>query len=100
MLNLKESPSGLAEQAPAPPRNAGPTAAMSAPHSSRRSAGESARAAICLRDVWKIFGDREAEAFKAMRDDGLGKADVMRRFDSVVGIQGVSLEVRSGEIFC
>jgi glycine betaine/proline transport system ATP-binding protein len=73
---------------------------MSAPHSSKRSAGESARPAICLQDVWKIFGNRGAEAFKAMRDEGLSKADVMRRFDSVVGIQGVSLEVQAGEIFC
>lgn len=57
---------------------------------------------ICIdvRAVWKIFGDREREAFAATRSDGLSKAQVLQRFDCVVGVQGVSFTVGRGEIFC
>jgi glycine betaine/proline transport system ATP-binding protein len=62
--------------------------------------GADRQSSICLKDVWKVFGKREIEAHKALRDGGLTKLDVMRRFDCIVAIQAVSLEVKAGETFC
>ena len=56
--------------------------------------------AIELRDVWKVFGPDEARALAAARGQGLGKAELLARFDCVLGVAGVSLAVRPGEIFC
>ena len=61
------------------------------------SAGESA---IQISNVWKIFGDRAEEALRAIREDGLGKAEVLETYNAVVGVADVSLEVKKGEIFC
>lgn len=54
---------------------------------------------IVMKDVWKIFGERQQEALAALRS-GLGKEDVAARFGCVAGVAGVSLSVASGEIFC
>ncbi len=59
-----------------------------------------ARVAVECRDVWKIFGAAPERALSALRAEGLSKAEVMQRFDCVVGVAGVSFAVRSGEIFC
>ena len=61
------------------------------------SAGESA---IQISNVWKIFGDRADEALRAIREEGLGKAEVLDTYNAVVGVADVSLEVKKGEIFC
>ncbi len=55
---------------------------------------------IEISNVWKIFGDNANAALDAIRTDGLGKAEVLERFDAVVGVADVSLEVMKGEIFC
>jgi glycine betaine/proline transport system ATP-binding protein len=55
---------------------------------------------IECREVWKLFGGRAAEALAAMRSHGLGKAEVLQRFDCVVGVAAVDLSVARGEIFC
>ena len=55
---------------------------------------------IEIRDVWKIFGDRAAEALAAIRSEGLDKAQVLERFEAVVGVRNVSFDVHAGEIFC
>lgn len=55
---------------------------------------------IVMKDVWKIFGERQQEALAALRRDGLGKDEVARRFDCVVGVADVNLSVANGEIFC
>ena len=55
---------------------------------------------IALESVWKIFGDKADASMAAIRDRGLGKAEVLREFDCVVGIADVSFSVRRGEIFC
>ena len=60
----------------------------------------SARVAVECRDVWKIFGETPEQALAALRAEGLGKSEVLRRWNCVVGVAGVSFEVRSGEIFC
>ncbi len=50
--------------------------------------------------VWKIFGKNANAALDAIRKEGLGKAEVLERFDAVVGVADVSMEVFKGEIFC
>ena len=57
-------------------------------------------AVVQVRDVWKIFGDRADEALSAIRKDNLGKAEVLERFEAVVGVQDVSFDVHQSEIFC
>ena len=54
---------------------------------------------VVLEDVWKIFGRSEAKALEAARS-GMSKAELLDRFDCVVGVAGVSLAVRRREIFC
>jgi len=55
---------------------------------------------IDVANVWKLFGARSAPALEAIRREGLGKAEVLERFDVVVGVADVSLQVERGEIFC
>ncbi|MEM7774680.1 MAG: betaine/proline/choline family ABC transporter ATP-binding protein [Pseudomonadota bacterium] len=55
---------------------------------------------IEIANVWKIFGSRAEEALRAIRADGLSKAQVLEQFNAVVGVADVSLNVRRGEIFC
>ena len=56
--------------------------------------------AIELDGVWKIFGDRPAEIVENIRRDGLSKAEVLEKFNAVVGISDVYFQVNAGEIFC
>ncbi len=55
---------------------------------------------VVCRNVWKIFGDKAAEAMAAVQKDNLSKAEVLERFEAVVGVRDVSIEVGEGEIFC
>ncbi|MDI3338146.1 glycine betaine/L-proline ABC transporter ATP-binding protein [Defluviimonas aestuarii] len=55
---------------------------------------------VRLSNVWKVFGTRAAEAMQAIRAEGLGKPEVLKRFQCVVGVQDASFEVPRGEIFC
>ena len=55
---------------------------------------------IEIQEVWKLFGDRAVEALEAIRKDGLSKAEVLARFEAVVGVRNVSFDVHAGEIFC
>lgn len=50
--------------------------------------------------VWKLFGDAPEAALAAIRNEGLGKAEVLDRYNVVVGVADVSLDVQRGEIFC
>ena len=50
--------------------------------------------------VWKIFGDRAADAIAAVRNEGLGKAEVLDRFGAIIGVKDASFTVEEGEIFC
>lgn len=59
-----------------------------------------ANAAIKLRNVWKIFGPRAEEAMAAIKSEGLTKPEILERFNCVVGVQDVSLDVAQGEVFC
>lgn len=74
------------------------TAYSTAPEATGLDSG--GRVAVECRDVWKIFGPAPEQALAALRAEGLSKAEIMQRFDCVVGVAGVSFAVRSGEIFC
>lgn len=56
--------------------------------------------AIELEGIWKIFGDNELEIIERVTRDGLTKAQVLERYEAVVGIADVSFAVERGEIFC
>ena len=58
------------------------------------------RQVIEAREVWKIFGERAEEALRAVRQDGLHKAEVLERFGAVVAVRDVDFAVERGEIFC
>ena len=55
---------------------------------------------ISLKGVWKLFGKREPDALAAIREEGIGKDEVARRFGCVVGVADVTIEVMPGEILC
>ena len=50
--------------------------------------------------VWKVFGDQSDAAIKAIREEGIGKPEVLERYGCVVGVQDATFEVPRGEIFC
>jgi len=56
--------------------------------------------AIDAKGVWKVFGDRSEEALKAIHAEGLSKAEVLERFNCVVGVADASFEIEKGELFC
>ncbi|MDS9469842.1 glycine betaine/L-proline ABC transporter ATP-binding protein [Paracoccus sp. MBLB3053] len=55
---------------------------------------------IDCQSVWKVFGKRSADAIRAIAEKGLGKPEVLRDYNCVVGVSDASLQVRRGEIFC
>ncbi len=55
---------------------------------------------IDCQSVWKVFGNRHAEAIAAITGRGLGKHEVLKEFGCVVGVSDASIQVRRGEIFC
>jgi glycine betaine/proline transport system ATP-binding protein len=55
---------------------------------------------IECRHVWKIFGDRAQEAMAAVKHEGLGKAEVLERYQCVIGVADATFTVNKGEIFC
>ena len=55
---------------------------------------------IEIAGVWKIFGDRWAEALTQARDHGISKKEALERYNCVIGVADVSFEVAKGEIFC
>jgi len=56
--------------------------------------------AIEISNVWKIFGEKADDALRAIREEGLGKAEVLETYNAVVGVADVSFNVKKGEIFC
>lgn len=70
---------------------------MTVSDQSSPSAGESV---LEISNVWKIFGDQADAALHAINKEGLGKAQVLEKYNAVVGVADVSLDVKKGEIFC
>lgn len=62
--------------------------------------GQNETGVVETRNVWKIFGDKAEEAMQAVRRENLSKADVLERYNCVVGVRDVSISVAEGEIFC
>ncbi len=55
---------------------------------------------VKVSNVWKVFGEQADAAIKAIREEGIGKPEVLQRFGCVVGVQDATFEVSRGEIFC
>ncbi|ANM08101.1 proline/glycine betaine ABC transporter ATP-binding protein (plasmid) [Rhizobium phaseoli] len=55
---------------------------------------------IDCQSLWKVFGGKSAAAMKSIRERGLGKTEVLKEFNCVVGVSDASIQVRRGEIFC
>ena len=55
---------------------------------------------IQIDSVWKIFGENPLQALDEIRASGIGKAEVLSRYNCVVGVADVSFDVNEGEIFC
>ena len=55
---------------------------------------------IEISNVWKLFGERAQDALRAIQSEHLSKAEVLERYNAVVGVADVSLDVQRGEIFC
>jgi glycine betaine/proline transport system ATP-binding protein len=47
-----------------------------------------------------VFGARSAEALGAIHADGLSKAEVLERFNCVVGVADATFQINRGELFC
>jgi len=60
----------------------------------------SAQPVVQVRDVWKIFGDKASEALTAIQQNDLSKAEVLEKYEAVVGVRDVSFDVYESEIFC
>ncbi|MEM5542333.1 betaine/proline/choline family ABC transporter ATP-binding protein [Sulfitobacter sp. AS92] len=56
--------------------------------------------AIDARGVWKVFGARAKEALAAIHAEGLGKSEVLERFNCVIGVADASFQIERGELFC
>ena len=50
--------------------------------------------------VWKVFGEAPQKALDAIKSEGLGKDEVLSRFNCVIGVADVTLQIHTGEIFC
>ncbi|MGB3426163.1 MAG: betaine/proline/choline family ABC transporter ATP-binding protein [Castellaniella sp.] len=55
---------------------------------------------VDCQQVWKVFGEQAPAAMQAITRQGLSKRDVLQKFGCTVGVSGVSLQVKRGEIFC
>lgn len=62
--------------------------------------GETRRVVVEANNVWKIFGDRADEAMAEVQKSNISKAEVLEKFQCVVGVKDVSMSVREGEVFC
>jgi glycine betaine/proline transport system ATP-binding protein len=53
---------------------------------------------LVVNHLFKVFGDRPAEAMRLVRE-GLGKAEIFERTGQTLGVNDASFTVREGEIF-
>jgi len=61
---------------------------------------DSQAAAIDIKNVWKIFGDKAELALSDIQQNNIGKTEVLNKHNCVVGVADVSFSVQPGEIFC
>ena len=55
---------------------------------------------VSIQEVWKIFGEKADEAMAAVRSDNLDKAEILERYQAVVGVRDATFDVYESEIFC
>lgn len=61
---------------------------------------ESNEVLIDCQSVWKVFGERSAEAIRSIAERGLTKREILKEYNCVVGVSDATLQVLRGEIFC
>ena len=65
-----------------------------------QSADPQSEYAITIEGIWKIFGQRANEALADIKSHGTSKADVLAKFNCVIGVADATMQIRPGEIFC
>jgi len=60
----------------------------------------STASAIAITNVWKIFGNKAQVALQDILENSLSKAEVLDKYNCVVGVADVTFDVQPGEIFC
>jgi glycine betaine/proline transport system ATP-binding protein len=55
---------------------------------------------IECRNLWKIYGENDQQAFRAIQEEGIDKKAVLERFNCVVGVVDANFSIEEGEIFC
>lgn len=53
---------------------------------------------IAIRNLYKIFGPEPEMALKAVKEEGLSKADLMERTNHVLGLEDINVDIKAGEI--
>ncbi len=56
--------------------------------------------AIEISNVWKIFGERAKEALVDIKATSIGKAEVLEKYNCVIGVADATMHIEPGEIFC
>lgn len=53
---------------------------------------------VRLRGLYKIFGPRDKEVLHHVRDEGMGKDDLLAKHKHVLGLQDINVDMQAGEI--
>jgi glycine betaine/proline transport system ATP-binding protein len=62
------------------------------------AAGMSAEPRIAIRNLYKVFGSDPQRALKAVMDEGFGKPELLERYNHVLGLQDINVDVQNGKI--
>lgn len=55
---------------------------------------------VVAKNVWKIFGENAQQALNEIQKNNMSKAEVLEKFQCVVGVRDVNINVAQGEVFC
>lgn len=53
---------------------------------------------VNLRGLYKIFGARDKDVLKYVKEDGMGKEELLSKHGHVLGLQAINVEMQAGEI--
>ncbi|MBO23566.1 MAG: glycine/betaine ABC transporter [Rhodospirillaceae bacterium] len=53
---------------------------------------------IAIRDLYKVFGPDPNTALKAVREDGLGKQELLESHGHVLGLQDINVDAMAGDV--
>jgi len=53
---------------------------------------------IAIRDLYKIFGPDPQSVLPLVRDEGMGKDDLMDRHRHVLGLRDINIDIRAGQV--